>query len=257
MPTPPSNARRFITLLAVLAGSAIVLPGCDFLEPKVSSPFTGQPVTEAGLIREVQAKEAAAKAEAAAAAEKAAADIRAAQASARRAAIDLAQRQATTAAELTAEAARVEAETGQRIAAATAAAEAAAKALTDRLAVLDTQVQAALAEIDQKRQAAAGVLSIITNNPLVKTADGATGGAVLGLLGLAGGWMGRSVGSRKRHDASYDQGAQEERARLEESRARENAAWEEATARLMALYAPPPAVRPPTPPSPATPEAAA
>jgi len=241
VPTPPSNARRFITLLAVLAGSAVVLPGCDLLEPRVASPFTGQPVTEAGLIREVQAREAAAKAEAAEAAEKAAADIRAAQASARRAAIDLAQRQATTAAELTAEAARVEAETGQRVAAATAAAEAAAKALTDRLAVLDTQVQAALAEIDQKRQAAAGVLSVITNNPLVKTADGATGGALLGVLGLAGGWLGRSVGSRKRHDATWDEATAKAKAEAAEAKAREDAAWDAAQAQLHALYAPRPA----------------
>ena len=71
---------------------------------------------------------------------------------------------------------------------------------------------------------AAGALGILTNNPLVKTADGATGGAVLGLLGLAGGWIGRSAGSRKRHDESYDQGVKDERARAEEARSRENAA---------------------------------
>jgi len=253
MPIP----RRFLMLTAVLAGTTLGLAGCDLFEAKVTSPFTGQQVTEAGLLMEVQREEAKAKAAAAEAASKSAEEIRSARAKATATMIALQQKQAVTAAEVSATAQTVEAETGQRIAAATETATAAAKALADHLANIDAQAQAGLDEIAQKRQVSAGVLGVLTNNALVKTADGATGGAVLGLLGLAGGWMGRSVGSRKRHDASYDQGAQEERARLEESRARENAAWEEATARLMALYAPPPAVRPPTPPSPATPEAAA
>lgn len=241
------NPRRFLMLTAVLAGTTIGLAGCDIFEAKVTSPFTGQQVTEAGLLLEVQREEAKAKSAAADAASKAAEEIRAARAKATATMIALQQKQAVTAAEISATAQTVEAETGQRIAAATEAAAAAAKALSDHLANIDAQAQAGLDEIAEKRKLAAGALGILTNNPLVKTADGATGGAVLGLLGLAGGWIGRSAGSRKRHDESYDQGVKDERARAEEARSRENAAWEEAQARLMALYATPPARPAPSP----------
>jgi len=229
-----------IVLIAMLAGSAFALPGCEFLEPKVESPFTGRPVNEAGLAREIVQQEAKAKAEAQAAADKAAAEIRAAQATARQTAIDLQQRQAVTAAEIQATAARVEAETGQKIADATATAAAAAKGLADRVAALNDQADAALAAIDAKKAQWGGILNAVASNPFVKGADGATGGAITGLLGLAGGFLARSVGSRKRHDATWDEATAKAQAEAAAAKAREDAAWDAAQAQLLALHAPPP-----------------
>ena len=93
-----------------------------------------------------------------------------------------------------------------------------------------------------------GILWVFTGDPgdrapcewLPDITDAATGGAITGLLGLAGGWIGRSAGSRKRHDASYDEGYAKAKAEAEEARNRENAAYDEAQARLHAMYMPPP-----------------
>ena len=125
------NPRRFLMLTAVLAGTTIGLAGCDIFEAKVTSPFTGQQVTEAGLLLEVQREEAKAKSAAADAASKAAEEIRAARAKATATMIALQQKQAVTAAEISATAQTVEAETGQRIAAATEAAARQREAASD------------------------------------------------------------------------------------------------------------------------------
>lgn len=234
---------RKACIIVVLAGSALALPGCEWMDPKVTSPYSGQPVNEGGLLREAKAEEAKAKAEADAKSEAAAAEIRAAKAKAVSTAIALQQKQAVTVAEIQATAATVEAETGQRIAAATEAAAAAAKGLADRLTAIDEQADSALSAIAEKRKAAAGVLAVVADNPFVKTADAATGGALLGALGLAGGWLGRSVGSRKRHDASYDEGYKTAKAEAEATRQREDAAWDAAQAQLHAIYTPAPVNR--------------
>lgn len=227
-------------IIALIAGSSLALPGCDIFDPKVESPFSGRLVNEAGLSREIAQQEAAARKDATEAAEKAAAAVRAAQASARQVAIDLQQKQAVTAAEIQATAARVETETGQKIADATAAAAAAGKALTDRLAVLNEQADAATAALDAKKAQWGGILNAVASNPFVKSADGATGGAITGLLGLAGGFLARSVGSRKRHDASYEDGYSTAKKEAEAAKLREDAAWDAAQAHLHALYAQPP-----------------
>lgn len=232
-----------LAFIVLCAGSAVALIGCDVFDPKVESPFTGKPVNEAGLAREIAHQEAKAKADAQAAADKAAAEIRAAQTVARRTAIELQQRQTVTAAEIQATAARVEAETGQAVADAHAVADAALKGLEARMGVLSQQAADAQAALDAKREAIGGVLGAVANNPLVKSADAATGGALLGALGLAGGWIGRSAGSRKRHDASYEEGYAKAKAEADAARQREDAAWDQAQARLLALYAPPPVVK--------------
>lgn len=244
MNTNESSSRVGPRIYAAMAiAAAVGMSGCDFLDPKVDSPFSGQPVTESGLAREVRAEEAKAKAEAKALADKAAAEIRAAQTVARRTAIELQQRQSVTAAEIQATAARVEAETGQVVADAQAVADAALKGLEARMGVLGQQAADAQAALDAKREAIGGVLGAIAGNPLVKSADAATGGALLGALGLAGGWIGRSAGSRKRHDASYEEGYGKAKAEADAARQREDAAWDQAQARLLALYAPPPVAK--------------
>lgn len=234
--------KRRPIFLVCLAGFAVALPGCEFLEPKVASPFTGQPVTEAALVREVQAQEAAAKAEAVAAADKAAREVREAQAAARRAAIDLSQRQATTAAELTAEAARVEAETGQRITAAAAAADAAAKALADRLALVGQQADAAAAELEAKRAKWAALGGIVASIPGVKAGAAAAGIDVSQVLSvILGGGMLYQMRRRKQDaDANYDAGVADGKAAAEAVAKAADAAWDESQARLLALHAKPP-----------------
>lgn len=225
-----------LALIVLCAGSAVALTGCDIFDPKVESPFTGKPVNEAGLAREIAQQEAKAKADAQAASEKAAREIREAQAAARRTAIELQQKQTVTAAEIQATAARVEAETGQKVADAQAEAAAALKGLADRMALLDQQAGDAYASLDAKKQALGGVVGLIANNPIVKSTDAVTGGALTGLLGLAGGWLGRSAGSRKRHDQSWEEGY----AKAKEEAAARDAVFDEATARAHALFTPPP-----------------
>ena len=223
-----------LALIVLCAGSAVALTGCDIFDPKVDSPFSGKPVNEAGLAREIAQQEAKAKADALAASEKAAREIREAQAAARRTAIELQQKQTVTAAEIQATAARVEAETGQRVADAQAEAAAALKGLADRMALLDQQSNDAYAALDTKKQALGGVVGLIANNPFTKSADAVTGGALTGLLGLAAGWVGRSRGSRQRHDASYDEGVKA----ANEAHALKDAAWDQAQLALHQLQAP-------------------
>lgn len=246
----PSNARpRVFPVAALLAIAACGagLGGCDFLDPTIDSPFTGKPVNEAGLARELAQQEAAAKAEAKAKADQAAAEIRAAHAQARRTAIELQQKQTVTAAEIQATAARVEAETGQRVEDAQAVAASALHALEARMGVLSQQAADAQSAITAKREAIGGVLGVIANNPLVRSADAASGGAVLGLLGLAGGWIGRASGSRKRHDESYEEGYARAKAEAEAARHQADAASSQAQLRLLSLLTPPPASVPPAP----------
>lgn len=231
-----------IAAIIVVAGSCLAIGGCDFLDPKVESPFSGRPVTEAQLAREIRAEEAKAKAEADAKVAAAAEEVRAAKAKAVSTAIALQAKQAVTAAEIQATAATVEAETGARIEAAKAATEAAGRALADRLAELGQRADDAYAAIDARKAAYGGLIRAVADNPIVKSTDAATGGAITGLLGLAGGWIGRSAGSRKRHDASYDEGYAKAKAEAEEARNRENAAYDEAQARLHAMFMPPPKV---------------
>lgn len=232
-----------VVVVLFLAGCALGLAGCDVLDPRVPSPFTGEPVTEAGLVREVMAREAEAKAEAKFAAEVAAQEIREAQAEARRASIDLAQRQATTAAELTAEAAMVEAETGQKIAAATAAIDAAAKALEQRLAIIVEQGDAAAAELAAKREKWAGIGRFVAGIPGVQSAMSTVGvdvNAALNVL-LGGGMLYQMRRRKKDADANYAEGVAEGRASAEAVRQAADAAWDAAQAQLFALHAPPPA----------------
>lgn len=227
-----------VALIVLCAGSALAMSGCDIFDPKVDSPISGKPVNEAGLAREIAAQQAKAQADAQAASEKAAREIREAQAAARRAAIDLQQKQSVTAAEIQATAARVEAETGQRVADAQASAAAALKGLTDRMALLDQQATDAYAAIDAKKQAYGGLVGLIANNPFTKSADAATGGAITGLLGLAGGWLGRSVGSRKRHDATWEEATAKAKADADALMAAKDAAWDQAQLALHQLQAP-------------------
>lgn len=229
-----------LALIALLAGSALALTGCELLDPKVDSPFSGKPVNEAGLAREIRAEEAKAKAEADAKLAEAAEQVRQAKARLIGTNIALQQKASVTAAEIQATAATVEFETGAKIEGAKAAAEAAAKALGDRLALIHEQAGGAMDAIDAKRQQYGGIVSAVANNPFVKTADGASGGLITSLIAASGvtGWAVRSAGSRKRHDQSYDQGVADEKARQEQARERENAAWNEARLDLHQLQAP-------------------
>lgn len=229
-------------VVVALAGIALALPGCDIFDPKVESPFTGRPVNEAGLAREIAQQEAQAKAAAAAAADKAAAEIRAAQATARKTAIDLQQRQAVTAAEIQATAAQVEAETGQKIADASAAAAAASKALADRMAAISDQGDAAASEIAAKRQQWSGVLGAIANVPILKQATGAAGIDISGLLNIA--LLGTNAyairAGRKKADQAWDEATAKAKAEADAARLREDAAWDGSQAHLLALQAKPP-----------------
>ena len=192
-----------LALIVLCAGSALALTGCDIFDPKVDSPFSGKPVNEAGLAREIRAEEAKAKAEADAKLAEAAEQVRQAKARLIGTNIALQQKASVTAAEIQATAATVEFEMGAKLEGAKAAAEAASKALSDRLALINQQADGAYQAIDDKKAAFGGVIGLVANNPIVKSTDALTGGALTGLLGQAGAWVGRSVGPRKRHDASW------------------------------------------------------
>lgn len=227
-----------LALIVLCAGSAVALTGCEFLDPKVDSPFSGKPVNEAGLAREIRAEEARAKADADAKLAEAAEQVRQAKARLIGTNIALQQKASVTAAEIQATAATVEFETGAKIEGAKAAAEAAAKALEDRLALINQQADGAFQAIDDKKAAVGGVIGFVANNPFVKSADGVTGGAITGLLGLAGGWLGRSAGSRKRHDQSWEEGYAKAKAEADALMASKDAAWDAAQLALHQLQAP-------------------
>lgn len=224
--------------IIVLAGSALALGGCDIFDPKVDSPFSGKPVNEAGLAREIRAEEAKAKAEADAKLAEAAEQVRQAKARLIGTNIALQQKASVTAAEIQATAATVEFETGAKLDGAKAAAEAASKALGERLALINQQADGAFQAIDDKKAAYGGVVGLVANNPLTKSADAVTGGALTGLLGLAGGWLGRSAGSRKRHDASWEEGYAKAKAEADALMASKDAAWDAAQLALHQLQAP-------------------
>lgn len=227
-----------LALIVLCAGSAVALTGCEFLDPKVDSPFSGKPVNEAGLAREIRAEEAKAKAEADAKLAEAADKAQKAKSRLIGTNIALHQKVAMMNAEIEAASATVAFETGEEIQGAKALADAALKALNDRIALINQQADGAYAAIDDKKAAVGGVIGFVANNPFVKSADGVTGGAITGLLGLAGGWLGRSAGSRKRHDQSWEEGYAKAKEEADALMASKDAAWDAAQLALHQLQAP-------------------
>lgn len=240
--------------IIVLAGSTLALGGCDIFDPKVDSPFSGKPVNEAGLAREIRAEEAKAKAEADAKLAEAAEQVRQAKARLIGTNIALQQKASVTAAEIQATAATVEFETGAKLEGAKAAAEAASKALADRLTLINQQGDDAFTLIEEKRQKIAGIGGFIANIPGIKQAAGTAGIDLQSLLaiGLGGSTLyaarraakngqaasNERVEAERKASLSYDQGVADERARQDAAREREHAAWDASRLELHQLQAP-------------------
>lgn len=252
-PRPTPQRRRaslaFCALwyLALFAGltSLAGMAGCELFNPTTTGPVSGKPVDMAGLIREMNQAEAQAKAEAQAAADAAAAKVAKAKADARRASIELTQRQNVTAAEIAAKAAQVEADTGQAIEEAQASMAAATKALHERMAVLAQQGDDAAAAIKAKADRNGAVAGFLANIPGVKTAASSAGVDLASLiaLGSVGGNLWQNRSRRKAADAAYEEGHRDGHKAATEKHEAADKAWNEAQLALHQVYAPPPAAR--------------
>lgn len=252
MPTPSTRpiargslAFTALWYLALFAGltSLAGMGGCELFNPTTTGPVSGKPVDMAGLIREMNQAEALAKADAQAAADAAAAKLAKAKADARRASIELTQRQSVTAAEIAAKAAQVEADTGQAIEEAQASMAAATKALHERLAVLERQGDDAAADIKAKADRFGAVAGFVANIPGVKTAASSAGIDLPSLIAMgsvgANLWQTRS--RRKAADEAYEEGKAEGHKAASEKHQAADAAFDAGQLALHQLLAPPPA----------------
>lgn len=219
-------------VIVAFCGLSLSLAACDWMQPTVTSPFSGKPVTEAGLVAEMNRAESDARAKATEQADKAAASVRAAKATVARSAVE---------ASLTIE------EAG-------AISDAAQKSLNAALASIQQSGDEAAAAIEAKRSQWLGVVGAIQNVPGVRAVTGAAG---VDLGGIAATVMGGGLlyqanrGRKQRADVRTEEQAKAEK-RLAEHKATVDAEWQAAKndqsqqlAMLLALLHPAPVV--PTP----------
>lgn len=247
----------------------MILPtaGCN---PTFTSPFTGKPVDEYALgieaaaakaqadakIRAEQAKAAAelqqqtaAKAlqslEARAAADRAAKNARAAldqlHAETQIKAIAI-QREADAAGEdATAQLARLAVDHDTAVARINAQLEAATKDAAAAVATINQQHDAALAAIEAKREQIMGVTKFVADLPVVNQTLGAAGvssTAATGLVAALLGFGARSLGSRKRHDETYDQAYKDGYEAAKREHQAEERGWNDARTETVARLSP-------------------
>lgn len=233
---------RRILIVIPLALAAVLAAGCNWLEPKTVSPWSGQPATEADIVREATAREAQAKEAAAAKLQAAEKAVRQATALAEKKTAEIAASVTISQAEASKELALVKSETGVAIAEANAVVQRASTDLSRELASLASMRDAALADIDSQRDKFGAVLTSVQNIPVVGQALGAAGvdpSVLLALAGVGGvGYMARRNGKAK--DAAWDEATAIAQKAAEERLAAERRGWDEATAHMAALFARPP-----------------
>lgn len=215
--------------LAGLVG-LVSMGGCELLDRKVDSPFTGKPATSSEIAREAVAAERTARDKAAAEAQAAQDDLRAAT---RDAAVKAAQVRASaqkSQVQAVADLAILEAETTIAIGRADARLTDATAGLGRALDSIRERTDAAMEQAQARATAMQKVAGLVLDNPVVKTAAASvgidTGGvtSLLGALGAAGavGWFNRRA--KVLSDAAYDEAAAKEKARAEtEKKARDDA----------------------------------
>lgn len=182
-------------ILLALCGTALCLGGCDWLQPTVTSPFSGKSVTEGQLVAEVNRAEADAKAKATEAADKAAAAVRAAKATMARAGVE---------ASLT-------------LAESSAITDAAQATLASALAEIRKSGDAASEAIEAKRSQWLSVAGVVGNIPGVKQLAGSAGFDVNSLLTplLGGGLLYQANRGRKQRAEARKEAVAEHKATVE------------------------------------------
>jgi hypothetical protein len=206
-----------ICVFLTLAGLAATVGGCGIFEPTVPSPITGQPVNASQLVAEIGKAERDQAAFAIEAKAKAEAEQRAARSKAEAALADLAARNEITAAQAKAEAAQIARVAAEKIdtSLATFAAGASLRDATARS--LADQFDNAGKILADKATQTNGLISALKSIPFVgqALATSGTGGAVDSLIPLLIGGAGMGVLAKR-------------------SKAREDAAWDEAEAKAKA-----------------------
>lgn len=221
---------------------AVLTAGCNWLEPKTVSPWTGQPASEAEIVREATSREAQAKETAAAKLAAAESAVRQATALAEKRAAEIAADVQIGQAEANKQLAVVRSETGVAIAEANAVVQRAGSDLARELAGLAAIRDAALADIDAQRDKFAAIVKTVRDVPVIGQALGSAGvdpSVLLALAGIGGvGYMARRGGKQK--DAAWDEATAAASKAAQDRLEAERRGWDEATAHILALMQRPP-----------------
>lgn len=226
-----SKTAWIVVACAGLAVAASLSPGCGAFEPKIPDPTNpDRKVNAQTYVRIMQDIEESKRAEAEAKVAAEAARVREAQALARVRLLELEARKDIADAEAKRDAAKIEAETQVAVADSIARSEAAARTLQASLATIERQAEAGLAELKRIEEANKGFLSLVLENPIVRsfaTQAGVDTGGLIPLLLGGGGIAAAAYQSRKRRqdaDAAWEEGEANAR-RLKEA---EDKGWDEA-----------------------------
>lgn len=225
-----------IASLVGIAAFATLLCGCGLLEPKVTSPVTGKPATGAEIVQQLnqEAEKERKQAELDLAAK--AAEIRRAQAEATNAATEIKAQAQITGIEAEKTIAQLGVDSGARIEQATADIAAIRKRLDDRINALQTQGDAALAEVERQRQQNAGLLKFAANFPGAQAIAASAGinfnEIIPYLVGspVVGGVLLSARNNRKRTENKHAQELAAIKAAHEEKIKTHNKAWDGAKA---------------------------
>ena len=240
-------------VLGVLFGVAAVLgfyamSGCELVDPKINSPFTGEPATASQITQQAVNAERDARDKAAAEAKAAADELRAAQADAVRKAASIRAGAEKSGVQARADLAILEADTTLALGRADSRLSDATADLDRTLAAIRDKADTGMAQIQARTNAMQKVAGFVLDNPIVKTAATGvgidTGGAtnLLGVLGAAGavGWFNRR--SKQLADAAYEEAEKKERERAAVEKAARDKARADAQLQLLTMMSDPKAL---------------
>ncbi len=244
---------RTFLFTAVMASAVVVLGGCEWMQPRVTSPISGKAVTANELTAEADARQNQLEREKQQRLDDAAAAIRAAKTNAQIAIGEIQSQQTITAAQASAEVNTIVLKSEGAIDAANASVNAAVASFDDQIAALSESVNASLQVIQRERSAVVSIAGTLKTLPVVGQALGSAGvdpaAIVAGVLGIgAVSWQARNNAKTKdrlaeterkastlagevsiKADAAYEDGAKAAAQAAEVARQREHAAWDEAT----------------------------
>lgn len=240
--------------LAALAGALCLLAGCEWMQPRVTSPVSGKDVTAAELLQEAEGRQADLERERQAKLDDAAAKLRKAKADAQLAIERIRSEQTISAAQAQQQVSEVVVKSQGAIDQADADAKSAQADFERSIATLESRVQASLDVISRQQQAVTGIAGMLKSVPVVGQAINSAGIDPITLAGLVFGgggltWAARAKIAHKtelaqvtkestvKADAAYDQGAEAAKAAANEARQREHAAWDEAMRTAQAEFA--------------------